>query len=180
MNLADLRDWQVGGDSIYRCDNNYFSIIGSQITIMGREVNSWYQPLALPANEGHIILVGYKTDGEFHFLVNTKYECGTPHGYEYGPTIHTTNLVDDPLYKMLSVDDVIEECLLDVLWSEEGGRFLHDSNRNRIVILPKEHKIFHESGLQLVSANALRTLCRSSNTVNIQLRSIFSRVQYEY
>ena len=65
---------------------------------------------------------------------------------------------------------------MDVLQSEEGGRFLMNENRYQIIRLNDEEDFFISDNQRWITALELKSLLLSSNLVSIQLRSISSLI----
>ena len=121
-----LENWTMEEDRVV-CRTEYpFQVIFCDISIQGREVQQWRQPL-IEAN-GHALfgLFCCDADGVLEFLIKPRAEVGCMDGMELGPTIQLEN-------KKVSQDDVEslfleklssrEGIVADIMLSEEGGRF---------------------------------------------------------
>jgi oxidase EvaA len=71
-----------------------------------------------------------------------------------------------------------EDIRIDVLLSEEGGRFYHEQNRNVIMEIDKNDvEISEEDGYFWCDYATLNTLVQVNNTLNIQLRNVLSLLE---
>ena len=67
--------------------------------------------------------------------------------------------------------------MLDVMLSEEGGRFYHEQNRNVIMEVDKEKLGELPEGYFWVSYSSLNYLVQVNNCLNIQLRNLLSLLE---
>ena len=70
-----------------------------------------------------------------------------------------------------------EGVLLDVMLSEEGGRFYHEQNRNVIMEVDKEKLGELPEGYFWVNYSSLNYLVQVNNCLNIQLRNLLSLLE---
>lgn len=182
--LEDLSDWIIDDDSIYREDKNFFSIVPLEISISNREVVKWSQPIFKPSTSGLCVFIVKKINNVLHFLCHIKFECGNLDFFEIGPTVQClesnlnkldfnlleiiTNLQDSSMYKIHH----------DSMQSEEGGRFLNETNRNIIVELVTNDFLFQNDQYIWVTLNQIKELIQYSNVVNIQARNLVSLVNF--
>jgi oxidase EvaA len=139
--LKNLRHWVYSNETIYHEKNKYFSVIGVNTSIAGREVVSWDQPMIKPAQEGLIGFIIKPIGGVLHFLVQAKLEVGNIDTIELAPTVqcltgnYRNNLNE---YNVPFIDTILNasqgKLLYSAMQSEEGGRFYYEQNRNVIVI----------------------------------------------
>ena len=73
----------------------------------------------------------------------------------------------------LSNED-IEEIILDVFLSEEGGRFYHEQNRNVIIKIADDELKQLPEGYFWVNYSTLNYMIQINNCLNIQLRNLLS------
>ena len=74
--LNKLEDWRFSNGILERYDHKYFSIHGVDVSISGREVKNWDQPIISPAQEGLVAFIVKKIQGNYHFLIQAKVEAG--------------------------------------------------------------------------------------------------------
>jgi len=185
--LDQVRDWIIGDESISHKDHRFFDVLPVSVRIDSREVCSWDQPMIRPAQEGLCAFLFKYINGIPHFLVQAKFECGNLDILELAPTVQClTGDYRNPLfYKPPFLDDVLatpkERILLDVMQSEEGGRFYQEQNRNMIVRVPED---FPVSGLPenfiWMTLGQMKTFLKFNNYLNIQARSLISQIPLFY
>lgn len=66
---------------------------------------------------------------------------------------------------------------MDVILSEEGGRFHHEQNRNVILDLPQQLITDLPDGYFWVDFATLNYIIQINNTCNIQLRNLLSLIK---
>ncbi|MCM3875242.1 MAG: NDP-hexose 2,3-dehydratase family protein [Thermoanaerobaculia bacterium] len=100
------------------------------VTVKGREVPAWDQPIVDSGSAGIVLLACARLDGILHFLFRAHAEPGLDNRVELTPT-----LVIEP-------GDAFDEThtrrwpgkvVAQVRQSEEGGRFYRDTNTYRVV-----------------------------------------------
>lgn len=138
--LNELEEWRRGDGVIARADGRHFTVLGVHVRATNREVGEWWQPMLRPAGRGVIAFLGRHIDGVFHLLVHGRTEVGTRDLVEMAPTV---NCIPDsyrdirtallPRYFDLVESAPPERLLVDVVHSEEGGRFYHAENRYLVV-----------------------------------------------
>jgi oxidase EvaA len=135
--LAALPDWELEPEEIRHRDGKHFSVIGVAVTAGEREVRSWSQPMIAPHGRGVVAFLGRRIDGRFHVLVQARTEAGTHDVVEMAPTVHCIPANHPPGRRPRFLDEVLaapeSARLLDVVHSEEGGRFHHAENRYLVV-----------------------------------------------
>jgi oxidase EvaA len=175
IGLDEMDGWKFEDGRIKREDEKYFDVVGYNIFIENRESSSWNQPVIQPKSHGICCFFAKKFDGVYHLLVQLKDEIGSFDGVEMAPTIQTSeeNLDQSPFFEDWSI--LIEQkdkILLDVMQSEEGGRFYQEQNRNIILEVDNIKEI--PSNYIWMTLNQLKTFLQYNNYVNIQTRSILS------
>lgn len=179
--ISGLDNWQFSNGIIKHNSGHHFSVIGAEITIEGREVKSWDQPLIKPEQHGIIALVIRKVEQNWQALITLKHECGLVDGIEFSPTLSArvdSDLVQTQIgqYIMNAIDSPSSSqyIYLDVFQSEEGGRFYEDSNRN--VIIVNREGLDITTDYRWVSIEAIVELINLGGYVNIQLRNLISMI----
>lgn len=185
IRLDELSDWQMLSDSIRHKVSYPFEVIYCDISIEGREVQHWHQPLFEAHGAALFGLLTCVRDGRREFLVQVKPEIGCFDRVELGPTVQREA---DALSAMTKVDKLFGKLLgcgkgiaIDVMLSEEGGRFFCEQNRNVVIALdtcPQE--ITQDSlpeGYFWLDYRTLALLLSSNNNLNIQLRNLLSLLE---
>ena len=115
-------------------------------------------------------------DGKYEVLIQIKPEIGCFDAVELGPSVqeecgneHKRDSVADSFFGLLERK---EKTLLDVILSEEGGRFYHEQNRNVIMVVDKDKIKYDPDRYIWVSLGTLNALTQINNCLNIQLRNL--------
>lgn len=179
--LKSLNSWKVLSTGIESKEKSNFIVKFYDVSINGREVKNWTQPLFKAMGIAIFGLITCKKDGKTKFLVCAKSEIGVFDKIELGPSIQM-----EPIYD--SESNVIEELFrkklenaegikIDVLLSEEGGRFYHEQNRNIIIEVQEEELRELPDGYFLIDYSTLNYLVQINNCLNIQLRNLLSLLE---
>lgn len=180
--LNHLTSWRVSNHGV-KCKNKAnFEVKFYDISINGREVQNWTQPLFKAIGEAVFGLITCKIDGITKFLVSAKAEIGSFDKIEVGPSIQlepTHNKENDNAIETLFRKklDNKEGVKLDVMLSEEGGRFYHEQNRNVVIEVDEEELKDLPKGYFLVDYCTLNYLIQINNCLNIQLRNLLSLLE---
>jgi oxidase EvaA len=184
ISLKKMRDWIIADTEIYHKDRKFFSILPASIEISNREVSNWMQPLVAPAQEGLIAFIVKKIDGIYHFLIQAKVESGNFDTLEMAPTVQclTGNYKTTPTNALPYLDYVLNvseaQIKLDVMQSEEGGRFYKEQNRNLIVVADENFNEILHPNYAWFTLNQLHTFLHFNNYLNIQARSLLSAIPF--
>ena len=180
FDLRNLRGWTFNGSEITADYDAPFKVCFCDIAIEGREVRHWCQPLFEATSIAVFGLVYCNDNGVYKFLVKAKPEIGCFDKIEIGPTVqidgmaHIDNEVDSRFFETLKNRDSV---MIDVLLSEEGGRFYHEQNRN--VVVKSDCKFAVPKGYFWVSYGTLNVLTQVNNCLNIQLRNLLSLLEFD-
>lgn len=181
--LHRLKGWKMEEDRIF-CEESYpYQVIYCDITIEGREVTRWTQPLFEAIGIATFGLICCEKEGALYFLVRATPELGCFDGIELGPTVQQEG-VCFPDYQETEIDRFFIERLsegkgviFDHLLSEEGGRFYHEQNRNVLIKVAREQLPKLPDGYFLLDYRTLNELVQVNNTLNIQLRNLLSLLE---
>ena len=168
VSIKELSEWELTDDGIEAKGNVATSAKLYEVTCTNREVAQWVQPLFLCEGTGLIVLYQRLNNGSLEFLLRRGKEFGVSGNDVYLPS----ELVDSSQNKQ--VDLLPGEVLVDLLQSEEGGRFLENENRYQLIQVQSNVK----GGRDRVWVNAaeFKTILSTSNMVSIQLRATASLV----
>ena len=182
-NLNEIKNWSIKKDEITHLTKNYFKVIAVDVTIEGREVSKWTQPMIQPAQNGLCVFICKHINNILHFAVQAKVECGSFDTLELAPTIQTL-ICDNKIYSEedLPFINIVRErkgeIIHDSHQSEEGGRFFKEQNRNMIILtndvsekLPKK--------FVWMTLYQLNYFTKFSNVLNIQARNLISVIPYD-
>jgi len=173
--LEECEQWKYEGGIIKHIDDKYFDVVGYNIYIENRESSEWNQPMIRPKEEGVCCFFAKNVDEVFYLLVQLKDEIGSFDGVEMAPTIQTSgeNLKTGPFYDTYKKLIKTSKVVLDIMQSEEGGRFYKEQNRN-IIIDVTDEEIVENPNYIWMTVHQIKTFLQYNNYVNIQTRSIIS------
>ena len=121
--------WDFNDEGLDPIDGKDLRIRQIRVTVNGREVPAWDQPIIDSGSEGGVDLVCGRLGGVLHFLFRARAEAGLQEKIELTPTLvvepGNASGEDGPRWP----GKVVAECSQ----SEEGGRFYRDTNRYRII-----------------------------------------------
>ena len=180
--LNQLVDWKVDEFGITCKKQADFMVRYYDIEISGREVQHWFQPLFKAIGMATFGLLSRVIDGKRQYLVRVKPEIGSFDKAEVGPSIQwepTHYLYNDNEVEKLfrKKYENKQGIMVDVVLSEEGGRFYHEQNNNVILeITPDELPKLPEDYIWVEYAT-LNYLVQVNNCLNIQLRNLLSLIK---
>ncbi len=182
--LKDLDEWEIDSDCIEHKEKKYFRVIPVKVSIVGREVQSWCQPMMEPVQSGLIAFMVKKINGIYHFLVQAKFECGNFDILELAPTVQciTGNYRNSAATTLPFLEEILtagkSQIKFDQMLSEEGGRFYHEQNRNIIVEVDEASHKTVPSNYKWMTLNQLAAFIKFNNYLNIQARSLISAINF--
>ncbi|MBR1777628.1 MAG: NDP-hexose 2,3-dehydratase family protein [Alphaproteobacteria bacterium] len=181
MSLEDLPDWTVDNNGVTSAKQADFDIRYYAIEIEGRETQIWTQPLFKAKSTALFVLFTCVDNGVRKFLISLRPEIGCFDKVEFGPSIQIANSADydgnDAAYRLFCENDKGKHFLVDVVLSEEGGRFYHEQNRNVIAEIEKDELPLSDDSLWVDYAT-LNALISNNNLLNIQLRNLLSLLDW--
>jgi oxidase EvaA len=177
VDLYSLKKWRMINNEFTNPEGE-FKIIYCDIEIEGREVSKWQQPL-LEATGQFIFALFYCVENNcMQFLVHTISEVGCFDKIEIGPSIQlgpysdfNSDCITRLFFHKIKNEDGI---IFSGLFSEEGGRFYHEQNRNTIIEIRKEEIPDLPEGYFWIDYQTLNILIQFNNCLNIQLRNLIS------
>jgi len=183
--LKSVQDWVITDEEIFHQNRKYFSVIGVNVEISNREVQSWDQPLIKAAQEGIIAFIIKKINGIYHFLVQAKLEAGNFDIIELAPTVQCLtgnyrkglNEYDVPFL------DLVLNARQEQIWyssfqSEEGGRFFNEQNKNMIIEVDEMLINGIPNNYIYMTLNQLMEFNKYNNYLNIAARSLIAAVKF--
>ena len=182
--LRTLRNWEsIIRDSIeeFVCKDAYpFKVAFFDISIEGREVGHWGQPLLEAQGISFIGLFTRVADGVQEFLVHAKAEVGCFDRIELGPTVQLEAMeepesdIEKIFYERYAANQGVQ---YDVVLSDEGGRFYHSQNKNIIIEVEPDLIPLPPDGYWWCTYLTLNKLAQINNILNIQLRNLLSLLE---
>lgn len=185
--LNETKGWIRSADRITHELDRYFSVIGVTVEIDNREVTGWSQPMIAPVERGVVAFLVRRepragVDDELQVLVHAQTQAGTFDVVEMAPTVQCTPGNYDPDQRPPFLDHVLsasaDRILLDVVYSEEGGRLYHAENRYLVVVAGEDlpHQVGEE--FRWMSARSLARFGRYGNYVNVEARSLLACLRF--
>lgn len=179
--LLSLNDWEMKKRE-FVCRTPYsFKVIFCDISIEGREVTNWRQPLFAAEGRATFGLFCCDDHGIMKFLVKVKPEIGCFDKIEIGPTIQKesycmreNDAVEEKFFDALQKK---QNTIADIILSEEGGRFYQEENRNVILYIDKDELGELPEGYVWSDYGTLNLLTQVNNCLNIQLRNLLSLLE---
>lgn len=183
--LKKVKHWIIDEADIYHEQKKYFSVIGVNVEIGNREVQSWDQPLIRAAQEGIIAFIIKKINGIYHFLVQAKLEAGNFDIIELAPTVQclTGNYRKgfneyDVMFLKEVLDAKPEQIWYSTFQSEEGGRFYKEQNKNMIIEADENFPVEVSENYIWMTLNQMKDFIRFNNYMNIAARSLIAAVRF--
>lgn len=174
--LSKLQDWRMMEDGIRHVSSYPFEVIFCGLEIEGREVTRWNQPLFAALGIATFGLICTASSGFLEILVQLKPEIGCFDAVELGPTIQeeygstaSRDTVGTYFFEHMKDEGNI---MIDIILSEEGGRFYHEQNRNVILLADKNDIVYDSDRYVWASFGTLNALAQLNNCLNIQLRNL--------
>jgi len=174
--LLSLKDWVYEGHRFHHRNAWPFEVVFCGLNIEGREVSQWNQPLFAALGEAVFGLICQVKEERLEVLVSIKPEIGCFDAVELGPSVQEE-------YGMAHLRDPVseafhdarrhpEQVIMDVLMSEEGGRFYHEQNRNILVRIDPDTLTFDPGRYVWMTLGSLNAMTMMNNCLNIQLRNL--------
>lgn len=177
VDLYSLKNWAFNENGEYTSPHADFRIVFCNIEIEGREVQKWQQPLLAANGESIFGLLYCVENNMMQFLIKAKSEIGCFDKIEIGPSVQlgpnekAENHIEELFVEKLKNNKDIE---FQGLFSEEGGRFYHEQNRNVIMKMEKEEIGALPEGYFWTDFQTINVLIQFNNCLNIQLRNLIS------
>lgn len=176
IDVFSLNDWQlINGE--YLSESANFKLVFCDIEIEGREVRHWQQPLFEAIGESTFGLMYCVENNAMQFLIHTKSEVGCFDLIEVGPSVQLEpkDVVKDKVEKFFVEKFKLQKGIeFQGLFSEEGGRFYQEQNRNVIMQIDKYELGELPEGYFWADYATLNILIQFNNCLNIQLRNLLS------
>ena len=165
--LQELDNWDITAQGFVERERRQgFAIEFFYCEAKGREVRSWCQPLLNSRGSGYAALYCRSVDGALEVLVRTGRESGLKTGHALLPTVLLYPDNTGP------VTPAPGKVLVSTMESDEGGRFLSDTSRYEIVLVPPDFGCGEAH--HWISVAELKWFLAHSNLCSIQLRGLAS------
>ena len=180
--LTALKDWEMREDELVHRTGWPFKVIYCSLEIEGREVTQWNQPLFAAQGDATFGLLCSKSSGTLEILVQLKPETGCFDSVEIGPTVqeeYGSREARDPVAELFFEQlGKPEHTVIDVVLSEEGGRFYHEQNRNLIIKISADELAEIPDDYEWADLATLSHMIRNGSDLNIQLRDLVSLIDF--
>ena len=180
VRLDELTGWTMTNEGIHCKGKAPFSVVYCDIAIEGREVQRWTQPLFEAEGKALFGLFTAVRDGRRLFLVKALAEAGCFDRLELAPTVQLEACVEpqNEIDRLFAARyEAGQGILYDVILSEEGGRFYHEQNRNRVLDIDFDTLPEPPEGYFWLDYYTLNLLGQVNNCLNIQLRNLLSLLE---
>ncbi|MDE6594289.1 MAG: NDP-hexose 2,3-dehydratase family protein [Oscillospiraceae bacterium] len=181
--LKVLSNWNFSEREIVHKTGWPFKVIFCDIEIEGREVTHWTQPLFKAEGIAIFGLLTKVIDGKRKFLVHALAEAGCFDGMELAPSVQleagcSRDKYDEVSEVFFRLYEDKSRVRIDVILSEEGGRFYHEQNRNIIVEALDGELDKLPPGYFWLDFKTLNSMVQFNNVLNIQLRNLMSLIEF--
>jgi dTDP-4-dehydro-6-deoxy-alpha-D-glucopyranose 2,3-dehydratase len=179
--FAALQDWgfEKKTCNLVHSSGKFFKVAGIRVETNFGGVKKWDQPVIIQPEIGILGIITKKVAGVRFFLMQVKMEPGNVNIVQLSPTLQATksNYTQVhkgklPPYLEYFLDRRKSRFLVDLLQTEQGGRFLKKRNRNMIVEI--EDDIELKDDFCWLSSWQIRKLLTIDNFVNMDARSVLS------
>jgi len=173
ISFDNLNGWKIKKNCISDIKNKYFSIFFIDVIANLREVNKWEQPILSDHSSSLNGFLVSKINNTIHYLLKIINEPGFDQS-KYTSTIFEKNfyLNSSKNIKFLSFFKK-KNCLMDLVNSDEGGRFLNNQTRNLINEIKDYKKINLNKNFIWASHNQVIDLIKQ-NKITIEARNLFA------
>jgi dTDP-4-dehydro-6-deoxy-alpha-D-glucopyranose 2,3-dehydratase len=169
--LKNLKEWEITKNGISSKES--FAVKYFNVTVNGREVPEWSQPLIHSHKPNLVILYCQEINGVLHFLLNYSLEIGFKEIVQFGPTINILeeNLVSVPFnFKVKETKKIAE-----FTQSDEGGRFYHSITKYTLIeVHPNTNFKIDNSKYVWASLNQIFELLPQKGMFTNEFRSVLS------
>lgn len=179
--ISDVKEWRVNGSEIIHDSGAFFKVIAVKVKAGNREVVTWTQPLIKEENTGLIGFLVKSIKGVLHFLVQAKVEPGCADTLDIAPTVscsdyrHALMSSSKPQFIEYFDDPDPGSILYSAIQSEEGGRFFHFQNLNRIIRIKDDELNDIPPNYKWLTLSQMMDLM-NEGFMNIESRSLISGI----
>ena len=187
IQFSEMNSWLFSTNkyNLKHESNGFFSIDGINVTTNFGNIKTWDQPIINQPEIGYLGFITKKFNGVLHFLVQAKIEPGNINYVQLSPTIQATksnylrlHKGSAPKYLEYFQDRKKPKILLDQLQSEQGARFLKKRNRNIIIQIDEDIKVY--DGFVWLTLGQIKKLTLKDNLVNMDTRTVISGINYGF
>lgn len=181
-----LKNWRFSKEkgNLAHVSGRFFSIEGIKVKTNWGKVPEWEQPIINQPEIGYLGILTKEFNGILYFLMQAKIEPGNVNYVQLSPTLQATksnylqvHQGERPLYFEYFQNATKDQILLDQLQSEQGARFLRKRNRNIIIKVNDDIKVY-ENFIWL-TLGQIKELIKKDNLVNMDTRTVISGIPFD-
>lgn len=185
--FSSLQKWGFDKSTGNLCHDSgkFFAIEGISVETNFGGIASWSQPIINQPEVGFLGIITKSIDGVLHFLMQAKMEPGNINMIQLAPTLQATrsnymrvHQGKAPLFLEYFRDNPDRKVLVDVLQSEQGGRFLRKRNRNIIIEVPQDESLPVSEDYIWLTLGQISRLLRRNNVINMDARTVLSCISF--
>ncbi len=173
INFKNLQNWKITKNSILDLKKKFFSIFFIDIIANLREVKKWEQPIISDHYSSFNGFLISNINNTTHYLLKVTIEPGFNQP-KYTSTIFEKNFLlkskKNIIYKSFFTK---KNCLMNIINSDEGGRFLKNQTRNMIAEINNFKKVKLKENFIWASHNQVIELI-NRNKMTIEARNLFA------
>lgn len=181
--FSDLRNWSFSDTTgnLGHASGKFFTIEGIEVETNFGSVPNWRQPIINQPEIGFLGFIAKKFNGVLHFLFQAKMEPGNIRCIQLGPTLQATksnytrvHKGNPPPFLEYFQDTKNRKVLVDVLQSEQGGRFLRKRNRNIVIEVAEDVQLAENRDYIWLTLGQAQQLLKRDNVINMDARTVLS------
>ena len=181
--LDDLDGWTTSPDTgnLVHRSGRFFSVEGLALSLSGRAVDSWHQPIIIQPDRGLLGILVQEIEGELRCLLQVKMEPGNVNGLQLSPTVQATQSNFTGVHGGKAVPYTefffaprLGRVLSDVFQSEQASWFLSKRNRNMIVQVDPETVVPVQDDFCWLTLRQIDELLLVPNLVNMDARTVLA------
>lgn len=185
--FSDLQKWgfESSTGNLRHESGKFFQIQGISVETNFGGIKQWQQPIINQPEIGFLGFIAKEFDGVLHFLMQAKMEPGNIRCIQLAPTLQATksnytrvHQGKSPPFLQYFRDNPDRRVLVDVLQSEQGGRFLRKRNRNIIIEVPSGESLPENPDYVWLTLGQIQQLLRRDNVINMDARTVLSCISY--
>jgi len=186
--FSHLKKWELDSitGNLQHESGRFFSIEGIAVETNFWGVDkSWSQPIINQPEVGFLGIITKEISGVLHFLMQAKMEPGNINMIQLAPTLQATrsnymrvHQGKSPPFLEYFRNNPDRNVLVDVLQSEQGGRFLRKRNRNIIIEVPENETLPASNDFIWLTLGQIGTLLRRDNVINMDARTVLSCISF--
>ncbi len=172
INFNNLVGWNVDKSKIFDINKKFFSIFFLSIIARQREVTKWDQPIISDFSFSINCFITCKVKNTMHYLLKISAEPGLKMP-KFTTTICERNIQKNFIKKLPMMNFFSKKkTKLDVIYSDEGGRFYKNESRNMVSLISYDKILFSNINYVWASHNQMIELIKR-NQVTIEARNLF-------